>query len=109
MLAWITGPVPDYLKLQVVAVDRRGQETALALPAQAYGQAMALSPDGRWLALSVRSLARDSLMVYNLESGTSIPLTEEGEARLARLVAGRTVCLVRVDQNGVAARSGVGR
>ncbi len=79
-LAWISGPVAIQRQQQVVTVNQRGQVTPLSLPVRSHNLALRLSPDGRRLALSVRTLTSDSLWVYDLERGAGLPLTQEGEA-----------------------------
>ncbi|HKE57078.1 MAG TPA: protein kinase [Pyrinomonadaceae bacterium] len=59
-----------------VWVDRQGKTTPIDLPAQCYGS-FKLSPDGKRLAISVAA-AKDDIWIYELERGTFLRLTNEG-------------------------------
>ena len=78
-LAWIAGSVTPYPSAQLVTVDRRGQVTVLPTPARSYGGRVRVSPDGRRLAATVRTVTEMGLWVHDLARSTPLPLTLEGE------------------------------
>jgi eukaryotic-like serine/threonine-protein kinase len=80
MLAWVPAPVgwrPDRVS---VTVDRRGQVSPLAAPAHYYGPSLRRSPDGRRVAVTIRTLTEVGLWVFDVARGTLTPLTQDGEA-----------------------------
>jgi len=82
-LAWVPGSVVPYPDAMLVSVDRRGQVHPLPAPVRSYGPALRLSPDGRRLVVTVRTLGEIGLWVYDLDRRTLSPLTQDGEATFA--------------------------
>ncbi len=78
-LAWVPGPVIPFPGRALVAVDRRGQVSALRVPERSYGLPLRVSPDGRQLAVAIHSLSSVGLYTVDLESGTPSLLSSEGE------------------------------
>jgi hypothetical protein len=84
-LAWLPSPVVvPYAQNRLVTVDRRGQITQLQGGMRSYGPEIGLSPDGRRLAVTIRTLSEVSVWVYHVERGTLLPLTNDGEADIPR-------------------------
>ncbi len=79
-LAYIPGPVTPYPSTALVSVDRRGRVTALPAPVRSYSLGLAVSPDGRRLAISLHGLTERPLWLVDLGRGTLTKLTPEGEA-----------------------------
>jgi serine/threonine-protein kinase len=79
-LAWLSSPATTLPELKVVTVDRHGQVAALPPPPRSYGGPLRISPDGRWLAVTIASLTAVGLLVYDLDRGTLAPVVKEGEA-----------------------------
>jgi len=65
----------------LVWVNREGQATPLIEGQQAYSDPR-LSPDGRRLAVSIASADSGDIWIYEVERGTRIRLTFEGNSRL---------------------------
>ena len=80
MLAWLPGPVATYPDATLVTVDRRGQVTPLPAPVRSYDPWVRLSPDGRRLVVSSKTLTDVSLWTYDLSRGTLTTLSTDGEA-----------------------------
>ncbi len=81
-LAWLPQGVPSYRQGRLVRIDRRGQVTPLAAPARSYSSVLRLSPDGRWLAVTILALQDVGLWLYDLSRPAPLlPLTTDGEAR----------------------------
>ena len=68
-LAWAYRRVVTYPERRPVTVDRRGQVTPLPCPPRSYGEALRLSPDGKRLAVLIRSLTEVGLWSYDLQRG----------------------------------------
>ena len=81
-LAWVPGPVAVGLEGVLVTVDRRGHVSPLPAPVRHYFGDLRLSPDGRRLAVIVRTVTEEGLWLYDLARGTLEPLSRGGEARL---------------------------
>jgi serine/threonine-protein kinase len=79
-LAWVPGPVVPYPDAALVTVDRRGQVSPLPAPVRSYGPATRVSPDGRRLAVIVRTLTETGVWVYDVGRGTLTVLAGGGEA-----------------------------
>jgi len=79
-LAWLPAPVTPYLDATLVTVGRHGRISPLAAPVRSYGQWLHDSPDGRRLAVGIRSLTGVSLWFCDLENGRLTPRTVEGES-----------------------------
>jgi Tol biopolymer transport system component len=79
-LAWLPGPVAPYPDRALVTVDRRGQVSPLPAPVRSYGPDLRLSPDGRRLAVTIKTLAERGLWLYDLGRGILTPLAGSGEA-----------------------------
>jgi serine/threonine-protein kinase len=78
-LAWISGPTAPSHDAALVTVDRRGQVTPLPVPRRSYGSAVRVSPDGRRLAVTIKSLTEIGPWLYDLGRGTLTPLTGGGD------------------------------
>jgi serine/threonine-protein kinase len=78
--AWLPGPVVPYPDAALVMVDRRGQVSPLPAPARSYGPAARVSPDGRRLAVMIRTLTDAGVWLYDMARGTTTLLAEGGEA-----------------------------
>ncbi len=79
-LAWLPGPVVPYPDAALVVVDRRGQVSPLQAPVRSYGTAARMSPDGRRLAVMIRSLTDVGVWLYDVSRGTTSVLAGGGEA-----------------------------
>jgi len=79
-LAWLPGPVVPYPDAALVMVDRRGRIFPLQAPVRSYGTAARLSPDGRRLAVMIRSLTDVGVRLYDVTRGTTSVLAGGGEA-----------------------------
>jgi len=80
MLAWIPGPGASAQQSRLVTVDRAGLVSVLPAPARDYGGELRLSPDGRRLAVTIKTLTAFGPWVYDLGRGTLTPLAGGGEA-----------------------------
>jgi Tol biopolymer transport system component len=79
-LAWIAGPVVPYPDAALVTLDRQGKVTPLPTAVRGFVGPVRLSPDGRRLAVTVKSLSEAGVWVYDLEHGTLPVQTGVGEA-----------------------------
>ena len=79
-LAWLPGPVVPYPDAALVMVDRRGRVSPLQAPVRSYGTAARVSPDGRRLAVMIRSLTDVGVWLYDVSRGTTSVLARGGEA-----------------------------
>jgi Tol biopolymer transport system component len=79
-LAWVSSPVVPYPDRDLVSVDRAGHVTAIAAPTRPYSSSVRLSPDGRRLAVTVKTLTQSGLWLYDLERGNLTPVNREGES-----------------------------
>ncbi len=79
-LAWVPGPVVPYPDARLVTVDRRGQVSPLQAPVRSYGPATRVSPDGRRLAVMIRTLTDAGVWLYDVGRGTTTLLAGGGEA-----------------------------
>ena len=79
-LAYIHGPVIPHRDFELVTVDRSGRVTPLGAPTRSYMPNLGLSPDGRYLAVSIESLEETGLWLYDRERGTLSRLPPGGEA-----------------------------
>lgn len=77
-LAHVSGAVPEDHNGALVTVDRRGNVTPLPVQAKLFGPMVRLSPDGRHLAVTVRTRKEAGLWVYEFDRGLT-PLTVDGE------------------------------
>jgi Tol biopolymer transport system component len=71
--------VPPALDKALVTVDRRGRVSSIPAPPRSYYM-VRVSPDGRRLAVTIKTLTEVSLWLYDLGRGTLTPLTMDGEA-----------------------------
>jgi len=78
-LAWVSGAPVPYPDGALAAVSRRGHLTTLPAPARSYGPVLRVAPDGQRIAVTVRSLTRFSLCMYDMLRGTLTTLTNDGE------------------------------
>ncbi len=83
-LAYLEGKVAPYPDTALVAVDRSGRVSPLAAPVRSYSLALAASPDGRHLAVSIHGLTERPLWLVDVARGTLSRLTPEGEATSAQ-------------------------
>ena len=79
-LAWVSSPMARLPEGTPVTIDRGGRVAPLSAPLRSYGAILRLSPDGRRLALTVRTLTAVGLSLYDLDRGTLAPVVKEGEA-----------------------------
>ena len=86
-LAWIASPVVSFAEAALVTVDRRGQVSPLPAPVRSYGTSVRLSPDGRRLAVVIRSLTEAGVWVYDLARGSLDTLGRRRGGRVANLGA----------------------
>jgi len=78
-LAWVPGPPPARPDNVLVAVDRRGRVSPLAAPPRSYALRVRLSPDARKLGVAIQDITGERPWVYDLDRGTLIPISGEGE------------------------------
>ena len=78
-LAWLANPVVLLSDAALVTVDRRGQVSPLPAPVRSYGPSVRLSPDGRRLAVVIRSLTEAGVWIYDLARGSLTLLAGGGE------------------------------
>jgi len=78
-LAWVPRAIAPYRDVVLVTVDRRGQSTPLPAPQRSYGPGIRRSPDGRRLAVTIRSLTEVGLWLYDLGRGTLTLVAGGGE------------------------------
>jgi eukaryotic-like serine/threonine-protein kinase len=78
-LAYVPGP-PAGNRNTLVSVDRTGKQAVLASQPQAY-EDLALSPDGKQLAMTVVGEQQWSVWIYDLQQKTLNRLTFEGDNR----------------------------
>ena len=78
-LAWLPGPVASLQESALVTVDRQGQVAPLPAHVRGYGPMVRVSPDGRRLAVTVRSLMEVGLWLYDLNRTTLTRLPVDGE------------------------------
>jgi len=83
-LAYIRGAVIPPRDSDLVNVDRSGRVTPLGAPTRSYIPVLDLSPDGRYLAVSIQSLTEMGLWLCDREQGTLSKLTASGEAAWPR-------------------------
>jgi serine/threonine-protein kinase len=83
-LAYIRGPVVPNLDFDLVSLDRQGRISRLDAPTRSYRPCVALSPDGRQLALVTLSLTETSLWLHEIGSGTLAKLPGTGEMEWVR-------------------------
>ena len=81
-LAWVPGPVVPYPDARLVTVDRRGQISPLPAPVRSYSPSTRVSPDGRRLAVVIRTLSDVGVWLYDLGRGTTTLLAGHGEASI---------------------------
>lgn len=78
-LAYISGP-PLGLQNTLVSVDRTGRETPLRALPRGY-EDLALSPNGKLLALTVIGEQQWNIWIFDIQQGTMSRLTFEGDNR----------------------------
>jgi serine/threonine-protein kinase len=79
-LAWVANRTVSFADAALVTIDRRGQVSPLPAPVRAYGPSVRLSPDGRRLAVVIRSLTEAGVWNYDLNRGSLTLLAGSGEA-----------------------------
>jgi len=78
-LAWIQGSIVPHSDAALVTVNRRGQVEPLGGPIRGYGPGVRVSPDGRQVAVTIKSLTERGLWLYNVGRGTLTPLAGGAE------------------------------
>ena len=78
-LAWLPSAPITIPQASLATLNRRGQLEPLNAPTRSYAPPLRISPDGHVLAVTVRSLTKQSLCVYDITRGTLTTLTNEGE------------------------------
>jgi dipeptidyl aminopeptidase/acylaminoacyl peptidase len=78
-IAWLRGDVTPYPDRTLASVDRHGQVSPLAAPVRSYFGALRRSPDGKRLAVAVRSLSGVSLWIWDSDTGQLAPRVLDGE------------------------------
>jgi serine/threonine-protein kinase len=79
-LAWLPGQAAPTRQSELVTVDRRGHVSSLRAPARFYGDEVRPSPDGRQLAVTIRTLTEEGVWLYDLGRETLTPLVRGGDA-----------------------------
>jgi eukaryotic-like serine/threonine-protein kinase len=79
-LAWIRADDAPDREATLVTVDRRGRVSALPAPGRNYAGPVRLSPDGRQLAVPVRTATEQGIWLYDLERSVLSPVHRGGEA-----------------------------
>ncbi|MGE5360190.1 MAG: protein kinase domain-containing protein [Bacteroidales bacterium] len=79
-LAWVPGSLVPYPDVRLVTLDRRGVVSPLSAPARSYGPAARVSPDGRRLAVMIRTITDVGVWLYDVDRGASTLLAGGGEA-----------------------------
>jgi eukaryotic-like serine/threonine-protein kinase len=79
-LAFLRGAAPGYSERTIVAVDRTGRVQPLNAPPRSYLPHVAVSPDGRLLAVATITMAERTLWVLDINRGNLTRLTSGGEA-----------------------------
>lgn len=79
-LAWVQGSPQAFPDSKLVTIDWRGQVSPLPVPARAYGPMLRISPDGRRLAVCIKTLTETGLWLHDLTRGTLIPRNREGQS-----------------------------
>ena len=80
MLAWLGQPASSFQDGTLVTVDRRGEVSPLPAPVRSYGTSVRLSPDGRRLAVVIRSITESGVWIYDLSRGSLTHLARAGDA-----------------------------
>jgi Tol biopolymer transport system component len=78
-LAYLPGGIVPYPDARLVTVDQDGRVTPLAVPVRSYDPALRVSPDGRRVAVPIRSLSEQSLWLYDLSRGVLTKVTTDRE------------------------------
>lgn len=78
-LAWVPGSRSPYPEATLVTMDRRGRITPLPARRWSYGPTVRLSPDGRRLAVAVRSPTDVGLWMCDLATGGLTVVASGGE------------------------------
>jgi serine/threonine-protein kinase len=78
-LAWIPGPLDSYPDRKLISIDRRGHIVPLPAPVRPYGMCMRISPNGRFLAVTVITLTDFSLWLFDMVRETLTKVTPGGE------------------------------
>ncbi len=78
-LAWIPAGAAAEPDALLVSVDRSGRVSPVASPARPYGETVHVSPDGRRLAIVIRTLSEIGLWSYDLDRQILTPLHRRGE------------------------------
>jgi serine/threonine-protein kinase len=83
-LAWVSGPVSRHPDSVLVKVDLQGRPSVVPGPARAYELPLRLSPDGRRLAVGIRTPTDAGLFLVDLERGGLTALPGGGEVSFPR-------------------------
>ena len=79
-LAYISSPVTAYPDATLVSVSRRGRVSALPGETRTYMLGAKVSPDGRQVAVSIRTVTEVAVWILDLIRGSLTKLTTGGEA-----------------------------
>ena len=97
-LAWVAGPPAPLEESALVTVDRRGHVAPLPAEVKNYAGIVRVSPDGRRLAVTVRSLTEVGLWLYDLNRATLSPPARGRGGGLVYVDTGRAAPRLRLDQ-----------
>jgi len=87
MLAYVPSPTAALPRSEIVAVDRKGQVTPFAAPANSYREHLEVSPSGATLAVSVQTTRSIRLFLYDRVRGTlSAPVADSVDREAVRPV-----------------------
>ncbi len=78
-LAWLPGATVPRLDSDLAEIDRQGRVTPLAIPRRGHFPFLALSPDGRRMAFTTRTVTDEGLWLHDFGSGKSEKLPAGGE------------------------------
>ncbi|HSG01333.1 MAG TPA: protein kinase [Vicinamibacterales bacterium] len=105
-LAYVSAPLPAYPDGQIVAFDRRGQTVPVeGAPIRPYRNRIAVSPDGRRVAVSIQTPTSIDLYDYDLGRRTLSRMAEtlSGEVLLAAWSADDRLAISVVEAGAITA------
>ena len=80
-LAWLSSLVTPYPERRIVTVDRSGRITPVpGAPVRSYTPRLRISPDGRQLAVLIRTPTETGLWLYDLDRRSLVAVNREGES-----------------------------
>jgi serine/threonine-protein kinase len=77
-LAYVQSPIVPWREARIVALDRRGQVMQFEAPARSFSNGVRVSPDGKRIAVGIRTLTDVGLWIYDFDS-TRLNLFAGGE------------------------------